>query len=116
MGSDSESSSKADDYSEDSFEMVDSGPQTMVRLEKLQAAGYHFPEWLRIHILRVRCHYCAREFGSLQELDHHLNTTVDHPVFACCGVIFKNERALKEHRGTCGRDSHQRLAMGKVGK
>ncbi len=49
-------------------------------------------------VLGLKCWVCARQFASIATLTQHINGVSRHPVYACCGIVFKDERELADHR------------------
>lgn len=51
------------------------------------------------------CGYCGRNQGSLQDLQAHLANVDGHPVFSCCGKIFRQQIDYQRHQDS-GRHRH----------
>lgn len=45
----------------------------------------------------LTCGYCNNRLNSLADLQYHLGHVRYHPVFACCGKLFKREVDLERH-------------------
>jgi len=57
----------------------------------------------------LRCAYCNVPVDSVRDLQHHLSRT-RHPVYACCGRLFRNDVNFGKHidaRTRFGQHIHQ---------
>ncbi|RKP24480.1 hypothetical protein SYNPS1DRAFT_29756 [Syncephalis pseudoplumigaleata] len=58
------------------------------------------PRWLQDSIYERRCAYCRMQLYSLNALQYHYRNTALHPVYYCCGRLFKDSDAYDRHQRT----------------